>query len=739
MNTDSKPLFVYPVFYPGNKRAVFHTPTNDVEIEIEKGVINFLVQFCDGRQNLGSILKRMGSWKARDVRALLNDLEKAGVLVDSSKAISTNMIASRNPSAYSKPISERRVWKLVEKAKERIVRRQRGSFEYRVKVSGDTITSQLATRKSVRQFSSESCKTGSVTKMLWSAYGNIKGNQGVVRKTVPSAGALYPLQIYLVLQKSDDPKLKPGIYHCSYGRTGTVIFSRVSTDLLSAQAAFVDPTVLSGSAGFIVVAGSFSLSSEKYNNRAMPYMLLEAGHVAQNIHLSAQSESIATVEIGGFMESPLGRSLALTKDFVPLTTIIFGIESSKVRSKSRGITHVKSTWSESTTGSLQLPFFMSFSRVTPRVFRSWSCGRSINPHLALLKSQVEAKEWVSCSCVPDDLFVGSFNELDRSSTIHPTEIIRYSKAQYSSSTFPFRKFDDDRPYRWCQGNVVTENRSVHVLADQVYFPYKPLNGRKCYTQANSSGVAGHYDRAKAIENGMLELIERDSFMISYLSHATLPTIHIRSVPTSIQKRIRALRNAGFKICIKDASLDLAPVILVYAENEAITYATCAACASFHPEKALDHALMEVEAAIFCRVKFGRHEEISPRQVRHTSDHGFLYEQPGHYKKASFLGVHQCHTKLSLVGKNHPEHLGELMDRLAEKGFEPVTVDLSVNDQFGGNDGLSFVRSIIPGLVPISFGFNEEPRDMARLLSEAARIGSTKNILGSLPAFPHPYT
>ena len=100
-------------------------------------------------------------------------------------------------------------------------------------------------------------------------------------------------------------------------------------------------------------------------------------------------------------------------------------------------------------------------------------------------------------------------------------------------------------------------------------------------------------------------------MLAYLNRLIMPSVCNRTLPEDIQRRLRALNRAGFKTVVKDLTLDLAPVAFVFAQNQRLTFTTCAGCCDFNYAIALDHALMEVEAAAYCRLVNSSAKPINP--------------------------------------------------------------------------------------------------------------------------------
>jgi ribosomal protein S12 methylthiotransferase accessory factor len=379
-------------------------------------------------------------------------------------------------------------------------------------------------------------------------------------------------------------------------------------------------------------------------------------------------------------------------------------------------------------GSYQLPFSIVSARISQK--RSWSHGRDIFPAVAYTKAISEAKEWAACGNLSEDIVRSKFGDL--SGAINPTRIVRFHPAQYSVKKFPFKPFDENKKYSWVEGKNEITGLRVYVLADLVYFPYFPKN--PYYAYANSSGVAAHPNREKAVETSALELIERDSFMIAYLTRIDFPSVREESLPSSIRTRIENLKKNGFKVWIKDHSLDIAPVICVLSQSEEYQCTVCASSANFDITEALNHALMEVEASVLVRLRNGPPKKIKPREVVMPLDHGNLYGQKRYFHQADFLLSGQKMISLNEVGSKISRSWQEFKKRLKEKKMQLLTILLSHD----GNDNLYIIRSIIPGLVPMTFGYRQEPAGMERIYEIAKEFGGRKLSYRELTKFPHPF-
>ncbi len=178
--------------------------------------------------------------------------------------------------------------------------------------SGVSIEAALQARRSVRSYSRTPLRLTDISQLLWAA-------QGVNRKngmrTAPSAGALYPLEIYLVVGNVDD--LPAGVY--KYLPQAHEIFQVDDADKrLELRLAGLGQGCIDAAAAVIVIAGVYDRTAAKYGRRAERYVHLEAGHASQNIYLQAVSLRLGTVAVGAFDDERVKKTLSMDKDEYPL-------------------------------------------------------------------------------------------------------------------------------------------------------------------------------------------------------------------------------------------------------------------------------------------------------------------------------------------------------------------------------------------------------------------------------------
>ena len=176
-----------------------------------------------------------------------------------------------------------------------------------------SIEEALLKRRSVRGYKNEALELKEISQLLWAAQGITSKSDG--GRTVPSAGALYPLEIYLATGNINS--LPPGVYHYQpFGHTLQLITEGDKIKSLSVAAH--SQGSINRSMAVIVIAAEYSRTTRKYSERGIRYVQLEAGHAAQNICLQAISLNLGTVTIGAFTDSMVKQTLNLPETEEPL-------------------------------------------------------------------------------------------------------------------------------------------------------------------------------------------------------------------------------------------------------------------------------------------------------------------------------------------------------------------------------------------------------------------------------------
>jgi SagB-type dehydrogenase family enzyme len=170
----------------------------------------------------------------------------------------------------------------------------------------------LTRRRSIRAFTEEGLTSEEISQLLWAGQG-VTDPRGF--RTAPSAGALYPLELYVATEE--------GAYHYLPSTHGLALLSE--EDLRGRLwEAGLKQGALREAPAIIVIAAVYARTEGKYGSRAERYVHLEAGHTAQNILLQATALDLGAVPIGAFYDEKVQEALALPKDHEPLYLIPVG-------------------------------------------------------------------------------------------------------------------------------------------------------------------------------------------------------------------------------------------------------------------------------------------------------------------------------------------------------------------------------------------------------------------------------
>jgi SagB-type dehydrogenase family enzyme len=170
----------------------------------------------------------------------------------------------------------------------------------------------LAERRSVRDYKDEPLTLAEVGQLLWAAQG-VTDPAGF--RTAPSAGALYPLEIFVVVGNVDS--LPPGAYRYDPGRHALIRTAEGDRRNALAGAALGQSSIRDG-AVVVVFAAVYERITEKYGERGIRYVHMEAGHASQNVYLQAVSLGLGTVTIGAFYDDRVKDVVGFKDDEVPL-------------------------------------------------------------------------------------------------------------------------------------------------------------------------------------------------------------------------------------------------------------------------------------------------------------------------------------------------------------------------------------------------------------------------------------
>lgn len=172
--------------------------------------------------------------------------------------------------------------------------------------SSVSIEEALQKRRSIRSYKNEPLTLKEISQLLWAAQGITGGGR---LRTAPSAGAVYPMTIYLAAGKVEG--LPPAIYKY-YPHSHSLEFLKPGDFRENLSEACYGQSSVKNAPAIIIFAGNLDKMSSKYGTKSLNFICQESGHAAQNVYLQAVSLNIGTVVVGAFEDGEVKKILNLT-------------------------------------------------------------------------------------------------------------------------------------------------------------------------------------------------------------------------------------------------------------------------------------------------------------------------------------------------------------------------------------------------------------------------------------------
>ncbi|MFI9048492.1 YcaO-like family protein [Streptomyces sp. NPDC053427] len=310
--------------------------------------------------------------------------------------------------------------------------------------------------------------------------------------------------------------------------------------------------------------------------------------------------------------------------------------------------------------------------------------------------------------------------------VDPRELPLGSTKEYAEQT-RYSPFDPEVEIDWVAGRSLTSGRTRYVPACAVYLPYRFPRAHKPWFDPISTGLAAGGSYHHAVLGGLMEIVERDSTIVFWENRLTLPTLDLAALPDGPARRIvDRITAEGATVSCKDLTTDLGiPAVAVrFAEGTAERPVVIhAARADLDPHAALLGAL---EEACLCRTGAGiwlEKEEIPAEDAALSSLSEFClyYCAPERQHHLAFWND----GPLRPMPATRPaaalqDEVAEAVRRLAARGYETVTVDITPIDV--AECGVSVVRTVIPGLCPLTLRSDFHRRGGPRVLRAPVDMG-----------------
>lgn len=162
-------------------------------------------------------------------------------------------------------------------------------------------------RRSVRTYKDSPLTLKEVAQLLWAAQGKVASG----KRATPSAGATYPMEIYLIAGEVEG--LEPGLYKYVYDEHSLQLVKVGDLRRVVSERALRQDMILKAPVT-IVISAVFERTRARYGARAERYVYMEAGHIGQNIYLQATALGLGTVAVGAFIDEEVKRVLGIKEE-----------------------------------------------------------------------------------------------------------------------------------------------------------------------------------------------------------------------------------------------------------------------------------------------------------------------------------------------------------------------------------------------------------------------------------------
>jgi thiazole/oxazole-forming peptide maturase SagD family component len=334
-------------------------------------------------------------------------------------------------------------------------------------------------------------------------------------------------------------------------------------------------------------------------------------------------------------------------------------------------------------------------------------------------------------------------------SLDPRELILFSDDQYSR--LPYGRYETDAPIDWVAARSLVAGDTVWVPSLAVRLDYQATDSATCLFRPSSNGMAAGSTIADAILRGLLEVVERDAFMVCWANRWPGRRSRASEVPDPLVRTIAAAyERRGIRVSVYALPTDTVPVVMAIAWSKRRPGAIVGLGADLDQQVAARHAVFEMaqlRAGIGLQLQWP--ETISrvarligePSSVREPQDHALLYVDPD----SAHRGLHHLFdapeevwdSATTMPTITRDAALKVLVALLAANSFEPLYVDMTPLDV--SPLGLHIVRAIVPGYQPIDFGAEALRLGGVRLHSSPALMSLLHGMGGSggLNLAPHP--
>jgi ribosomal protein S12 methylthiotransferase accessory factor len=363
----------------------------------------------------------------------------------------------------------------------------------------------------------------------------------------------------------------------------------------------------------------------------------------------------------------------------------------------------------------------------------------------------------------------SYHQLvqQKQAALDPTTLGLHSPEQYEyyrrhHSCRHLVAYDHDLSYSWVWGYSCQRRSPILVPEHCAYYGVPISQDNPAFVYEISNGCALGSCLEEAIFHGIMEVVERDAFLLSWYAQLGLPRLDLDSVsdPTMRLLTEHIKHHSGYSVYVLNATLDHAiPCLLVLGIDEQkrdeLPRVHVMAGSHPHPEQALLRALREFTASLVFspetyRQRRAHAQEMlaAPELVREMEDHALVYYLPAAFERLAFLlGSQQRQTfqeafdgfyRRPPAGMDLRDDLERLMNAYLARNQDIIVVDQTAPEHLPC--GLRCVKILMPGLLPMTFGQQNRRIGLVRLSQLPHTLGYRDHPLteAEINPYPHPF-
>ena len=527
------------------------------------------------------------------------------------------------------------------------------------------------------------------------------------------------LQLSLVLWR-EVGTLAPGVFAVHPGGDGGAVLRRVADASSAWCTALQQPHWWAPASGWIAL-GSELASTGRQAPNSLQVSLVEAGAALQRARDAATGTDIALHSPVVYRAEQLVTLSCLTGSRVLCCAVVGPKPAADLNPARRR--PVRFRWMDMSPGGSSHVARAEVDLAADRTAIGW--GRSHDPLQAATCAIAEASERCSFHRLGAHAVEARADELER--VVAPRSLAPYADGQYRSGRLGVQRFDRSRRYLWVPATGLRSGERTWVPAEFVH-PLAALPepyASRALTRACSSGCAADVSAAVAIERAAFEVIERDALARHWLTQTPGSAVRPAAGDSALRERIDRLRRADCGVALQVLDAGLGPVALVVVSSREHGFSAVGTACGPDAAEAFERALGEAETIAHTRLAGVRPRPTRARDAATSRDHLELHSMRIHAHRAwALIGAGAAEPLDALAGR-WPSSVTARLDRRPMRG-EPLWVDLADEDAPAAFDGrpLVTVRALVPGCLPLAFGFDAIPRGGIAGVTGAGR-------------FPHP--